>query len=424
MAVLFGTALLLVATLNAVEGHNLLKASHGEDTVASSEAAAEASDKATIVSTSVQDYLNQIGQIEVRNPTIAIPGEWLTDAKKTFVFLPIRIPQALPLDEVKMLTDGRSLLVNVVERAAQAPEDAATKKFRLVLDAFKQEANGDEKVMAEKLKEWESDEDDSKVRELIRESLTTLAAANPGKHSVPKSLTIPLDGVELSELRAKIATAHAIKRKDARLQSAKITNPHGGTATIKLRSTYLQQASKTSDEPVTYGGFGTDEPNLITIPLNAQFLQQLENDADYVVPLNDKDAFALSDTATGGQTYIKESFSVTLPYPTLPARMFAVLQGKGQLVVCMPYDKKTKAPTQPFARVPVFDQEGRKLTGPGTESAADLAPETREQTVEKGHSKPKVAAVAKAVTVQTKGKAPAAAPSSTPPRKLISIGDF
>lgn len=381
-----------------------------------------------ILSSSMQDYLNQISQLEIHNPTIAIPGEWLTDAKKSFIFLPIRIPKELPLNEVKLLTDGRSVLVNVVERPVEAPEDEATKKFRLILDSFKDQAKGDLKFLASKLEEWDSEEDNAKVKQLIAQSLATFHSAD--HHGLPKSLTIPLDTLELGAVREKIAASHAkvavhasvqAKKQEQHQEMPRVANPHGGTATVRLRSTYLQQDSKTTESGYGDGGdggFGSEEPNLITIPLDSQFLQTLV-DADYVVPLNDKDAFAEEGDPHEDKAYIKESFSISLPYPTTVGRIFAVLQQSGQVVLCMPYEKGNKIKSSPFVRVPVFDMDGHKLIGQGATSA-DLAPET----AEKKHETHSLASVK---TKQDKSQVPsksliAAGQAPAPAKKLIPLG--
>jgi hypothetical protein len=340
----------------------------------------EAVTQHSILSNSMQDYLSQISQLEInQNPTVAVPGEWLTDAKKNFIFLPIRVPKTLPLNEVKLLTDGRSILVNVVERPVEPPEDEATKKFRLILDSFKDQAKGDETMLLKKLNEWDNSEDNAKVRELIRSAMGTLHQANSAtKHTVmPKAITVPLNTLELEAVRQRIAASHfrGKKKQTWTQQVPRISNPHGKTASIRLKSTYLQEDSKTTGYGDS-GGDGTDEPNLITIPLDAQFLQAITN-ADYVVPLHDKDAFSEENNPHDEKPYIKESFSITLPYPVQVSRIFAVLQSSGQVVVCMPYSKGFKAVSQAFVRMPIFDMDGKKLVGQGANSA-DLAPETAE----------------------------------------------
>jgi len=375
--------------------------------------ASEASTERSIVSNSMQDYLNQISQLEIQNPTVAIPGEWLTDAKKSFIFLPIRIPKTLPLNEVKLLTDGRSILVNVVERPVEVPEDEATKKFRLILDSFKEQAKGDETMLMTKLEEWESEEDNSKVKDLIGNAIGTLHRANR-HNAIPKTITVPLNTLELGAVREKIAASHfrGSGKKQAWTElKPRISNPHGKTATIRLKSTYLQEDAKTSG----YGDSGTnggDEPNLITIPLDAQFLQTLIN-ADYVEPLKDKDAFSQEGDPHAEKPYIKESFSITLPYPTKVDRIFAVLQSSGQVVVCMPYSKGSKAVSQAFARMPIFDMDGKKLVGQGANSA-DLEPETAES-----HGQPRPKAGLVSMKNQTK-VVPASAGDSK--EELISVG--
>jgi hypothetical protein len=174
---------------------------HLHDEVATD--AADASTSHGILSSSMQDFLTQISQLEIANPSIAVPGQWLTDAKKSFVFLPVRIPKSLPLDDVKLLTDGRSLLVNVVERPVQAVEDKNTKKFRFLLDSFKEQTGGNTAALTAKLQEWMNDEDNAKVRDMIQETLSSMNLEEHKGGVVPRSLTIPLNTLELGAVRQK-----------------------------------------------------------------------------------------------------------------------------------------------------------------------------------------------------------------------------
>jgi hypothetical protein len=390
-----------------------------------------------ILSSSMQDYLNQISQLEIANPSIAVPGEWLTDAKKSFVFLPVRIPKSLPLNDVKLLTDGRSLLVDVVERPVQAAEDKNTKKFRFILDSFKEQTAGQPAALTAKLQEWLSDEDNERVRDLIQETLSSMSLVGHKDGVIPRSLSIPLNTLELGAVREKIGAANRVNDKGKKLtgkkalrskvasgqELPKISNPHGGTASIKLRSTYLQENSATSETGYGdgTGGDGTD-PNLITIPLDSSLLQKLVDTADYVVPLSDNDAFTETtpqshDDKDKDKAYIKESFSVRIPYPTPPGRVFAVLQSNSQIVICMPFTKGSAVNSSPFLRVPIFDMDGKKLEGSGSTSAV-LDPET--------HEKKREVSAAAVKTVKQK-KAPVEAkedksPKKVPDEKLISVG--
>jgi len=371
------------------------------------------------LSASLQDYLSQIGQLEFEaNPDILIPGHWLTDPKKAMIFLPIKIPKAMPLDEIKFLTDGRSLLMNVVARPSEAPEDASTKKYREILEAFKFETKGDLKALDAKLKQWGADEDDPKVQALIHSALAADGAVVPG---TPRSITIPLSDISLVDVRAQIGALHANKK--AALQqsnSVKVSNPHGGAVSIRLRSTYLQRASRTTDAKSPDGSqFDSgNDPNLITIPLNAQFIQALVKAGDYVVPLKDKAAFAPSGDQKTDQSYIKDSLSVQLPYPCEATTLFAVEQSQGKVVVIMPYTKATMARSdQAFARVPVYDMQGHMLVR-SSAATTELSPVSHSQT-KLGKSGKDVNLVKSLPTKISQSK-PAAA---TPDKKLISLGD-
>eukprot|EP00746_Dinoflagellata_sp_MGD_P168298 gnl/MRDRNA2_/MRDRNA2_99648_c0_seq1.p1 gnl/MRDRNA2_/MRDRNA2_99648_c0~~gnl/MRDRNA2_/MRDRNA2_99648_c0_seq1.p1 ORF type:complete len:440 (+),score=101.85 gnl/MRDRNA2_/MRDRNA2_99648_c0_seq1:48-1322(+) len=407
----------------------------GYTTVHDEVATASADASHGILSSSMQDYLNQISQLEIANPSIAVPGEWLTDAKKSFVFLPVRIPKSLPLNDVKLLTDGRSILVNVVERPVQAAEDKNTKKFRFILDSFKEQTAGKPAALTAKLQEWLSDEDNSKVRDLIQQTLSSMDLVKHKNGLVPRSLSIPLNTLELSAVREKIGAANRVNDKGKKVtgnikkalrvangqELPKISNPHGGTASIKLRSTYLQENSATSETGSGDGtDGGTDDPNLITIPLDSSLLQKLIDTADYVVPLSDKDAF--TDTAPqahgdSDKAYIKESFSVRIPYPTPAGRVFAVLQSSSQIVICMPFTKGSAVNSSPFERVPIFDMDGKKLEGSGSTSA-DLVPETNEKRREVSAAAVKTVQQKTAPVEVKEGKNP----KRTPDEKLIPVG--
>jgi len=347
----------------------------------SSEAALEAKIKAGIVSTNMQDYLSQISELEEDEgePSIAIPGQWLTDQKKAFLFLPIKVPKDTPLDDLKLLTNGRQLLLNLVERTAEMPDDEATKKFRLVLGAFKSEANGDVAVFSQKLGEWYQEEESNEVKALIKETIDGLESDK--QPHMPRSIDIPLNTLELGSLRQLIAGSHEEQKvqQDKYANQIRIANPKGGVATIKLKGTYLQKSQVTKDVPAYGSTTGADAglgPNLITVPLDAEFLQRLVSKADYVVPLKQQEQKK--------STNIKESFSVTIPYPVMPGRVFAVLAQNGEVVVTMPYQPEAAlAPSSdPFVRVPVFDMNGDRLVGgPGGKTEATLDPESSKKEV-------------------------------------------
>lgn len=355
---------------------------HEELSQASSEM--EAKTKMQIATTSMQDYLSQISELQFAEPTIAIPGQWLTDQKKAFLFLPIKIPKGMPLDEMKLLTDGKTILVNVVERPPEHQDDEATKKFRLVMEAFKTESGGDIQVLESKLKEWSEDEDNSEVRDLVRQTMDSLKGADGSKRPTPTAINIPLNNLELGSLRELIVASHStVKEKQAvMVQKPPVKNPNGGVATIKLKGTYLQQSAATSkqapgdDTAPMSGGWGgaTGEPSMITVPLDAEFLQKLENGADYVVPLGS------AKTSKNADSFLKESFSVVVPYPVSANRVFAVMAANGEVVVTMPYQPEsvTAKSTSPFTRIPVFDMKGYKLSGPGP-SGSVLSPESAEK---------------------------------------------
>jgi len=81
----------------------------------------------------------------------------------------------------------------------------------------------------------------------------------------------------------------------------------------------------------------------------------------------------------------------------------------------MPYSKGFKVVSQAFARMPIFDMDGKKLVGQGANSA-DLAPETAESH---GQSHPKAGLVS--MKNQTKS-VPAPKDEAKPKEELIPVG--
>jgi len=68
-----------------------------------------------------------------------VPGGWLTDNAAKFLFLPLEVPKDIG-KACKIMSNGDSILVVVTERPEEEPETNAMKKYRLVIEAIKDEA--------------------------------------------------------------------------------------------------------------------------------------------------------------------------------------------------------------------------------------------------------------------------------------------
>lgn len=126
---------------------------------------------------------------------IVEPGEWLTDKAGKFMFLPLVVPENVGHERCKIMANGDSLIVVVTERAEEKPETAALRKFKLVVQAFKDEGilNHDESGLKTKLEEWLEDEDDDEVRQYIMEALTSLKQVQAAKqNTVPRQVSLRL----------------------------------------------------------------------------------------------------------------------------------------------------------------------------------------------------------------------------------------
>eukprot|EP00746_Dinoflagellata_sp_MGD_P168124 gnl/MRDRNA2_/MRDRNA2_99307_c0_seq1.p1 gnl/MRDRNA2_/MRDRNA2_99307_c0~~gnl/MRDRNA2_/MRDRNA2_99307_c0_seq1.p1 ORF type:complete len:308 (+),score=85.33 gnl/MRDRNA2_/MRDRNA2_99307_c0_seq1:114-1037(+) len=258
---------------------------------------------------------------EVVQPKMVIPGEWMVDAKETFMFLPLTVPTGMPADQIKIMSNGDSILVVVTEKPQEQPETNAIKKYKLVVDALKQEAGHDEKVLKDKLQEWYETEDDDEVKVQVKSALDSLTQVRQAKaNTAIRTVSVPLG------MLAKQA-ATAMLGKDVAVQGV----------------SFLAKASlhNTTKEP-----------------------EEVE-EAEHVLSALHTD----KKIHTG---IIKESFAVEIPYPVDTEKVFILKQdaSANELMVAMPLHRNSLAAQgistggKPFLRVPVFSVTGQVLAGP------------------------------------------------------------
>lgn len=248
-------------------------------------------------------------------PEIVVPGEWLTDEKDSFLFLPLDIPGDIPVEQCKILSNGDSLLVVVTEKPQDEPETNAVKKYKLIVDAIKDEAGENESLLVSKLHTWLDTEEDDEVSVLIRSALDSLAQVHLAKNNTkPRAISVKLG------LLAEAA---------------------GG------------------DDPILKGEVNRALPALRRLAKRSGSAAGTGR--------RDRESGALQ------QKVIKESFAVQIPYPVPKEQVFVLRARPTMLVVGMPLLRKSLGAKgvstggKPFARVPMFGEEGL-LAGP----AADM----------------------------------------------------
>jgi len=258
---------------------------------------------------------------EVVQPKMVIPGEWMVDTKETFMFLPLTVPAGMPMDQIKIMSNGDSILVVVTEKPQEQPETNAIKKYKLVVDALKQEAGHDEKVLKDKLQEWYDTEDDDEVKVQVKSALDSLTQVRQAKaNTAIRTVSVPLG------MLAKEA-ATAMLGKDVAVQGV----------------SFLAKASFHN---------ATKEPEEV-------------EEAEHVLSALHTD----KKIHTG---IIKESFAVEIPYPVDTEKVFILKQdaSANELMVAMPLHRNSLAAQgistggKPFLRVPVFSVTGQVLAGP------------------------------------------------------------
>lgn len=260
---------------------------------------------------------------EVVQPKMVIPGEWMVDAKESFMFLPLTIPKDMPLDQCKIMSNGDSILVVVTEKPQEQPETNAIKKYKLVIEALKQEAGHDESVLKDKLQQWYETEEDDEVQVQVKSALDSLTKVRQAKaNTAVRTVSVPLG------MLAKQA-ASAMVGKDVAVEGVSF-----------LAKTTLHNAS-------------SSDPQAEEVSEAEHVLSALHTD---------------KKIHTG---IIKESFAVEIPYP-VPIEKVFILKGEvqNQLMVAMPLKRNSLAAQgistggKPFVRVPVFSITGQRLAGP------------------------------------------------------------
>jgi hypothetical protein len=255
-------------------------------------------------------------------PEIVVPGEWLTDEKDSFLFLPLDVPRYIQPDQCKIMSNGDSLLVIVTEKPQDEPETNAVKKYKLIMEAIKDEARENESLLVSKLHTWLDTEDDDEVSVLIRSALDSLAQVHLAKNNTkPRAMSVKLGPLGLLE--------------EAATEVASGDNP--------ILKRELTRA----------------------LPALRRLARHSGSDAGTV--RREKESGTLQ------QKVIKESFAVQIPYPVPKEQVFVLKTRPTMLVVGMPLlrqsleAKGVSTGGKPFARVPMFGEEGL-LAGP----AADM----------------------------------------------------
>jgi hypothetical protein len=252
---------------------------------------------------------------DIIQPEIVVPGEWLTDEAEHFLFLPLTVPEDIKLANCKVMSNGDNLLVVVTETPEEEPETNAVKKFRLIIEAMKQEAGHNEELLKTKLTTWLQTEDDDEVEVQIQAALDSLTTVRNAKaNDTPRTVSVPLG------LLAKQA-ASALGAPSAEMTTEE---KEAERALPSLRRATQQRSGGSKNE-------------------------QLRT------------------------SIIKESFSVEIPYPVPLEKIFILKTDSTTLTVAMPLERNSLQANgistggKAFLRVPVFSVQGEKLIGPETE---------------------------------------------------------
>jgi len=140
--------------------------------------------------------------LPMKSPQIRPGANWLSDNAENLLFLPFEISDYFPLERMKLMCNGESILVLITEEAKDVAESPTVQSFREKMDKMKKEAKvheqGGEKRLHEKLQEWHREED-KKVKEMVKETFDHLQAVKKQK-KVEKtaSTAVPLSSLGIS----------------------------------------------------------------------------------------------------------------------------------------------------------------------------------------------------------------------------------
>lgn len=263
---------------------------------------------------------------DIVRPEIVIPGEWMVDQPEQFLFLPLTVPADVDVSHLKVMSNGESLLVVVTETPQEEPQTNALRKYKLVMEAIKQEAGHDEDLLKAKLQTWLDTEDDDEVKVHIRAALDSLTDVQKGK----------------------AAAAH-------KSISVSLGDPHK-----KAASSLLELAATATQPTATVP---TAPSHTLPALLRGSTQQKQQHHHFHATRI------------------IKESFAVEIPYPVPLDRIFLLRTTSTVLMATMPLMRKSLEASgistggKAFKRVPVFNQAGQWIAGPKSDIkvlAADL----------------------------------------------------
>lgn len=270
---------------------------------------------------------------DVVQPKLVIPGEWMVDKNEQFMFLPLTVPDNMPLDQIKIMSNGQQILVVVTERPQDQPETNAIKKYKLVIEAIKKEAANDEKLLKDKLQTWFDTEEDDEVRVQVRSALDSLNQVRAAKaNTVARTVSVPL-----GMLAKQAASAYAGRNVSVQEESSAPQTPSGASPSFLARAS-VHNASAVVEPP--------------------EVVQ-----AEHALP-------SLTRKKKLHVGIIKESFAVEIPYPVATEQVFILKTNTKTMMVSMPLKRNSleakgiSTGGKPFLRVPVFSVTGQKLAGP------------------------------------------------------------
>lgn len=277
------------------------------------------------------------GSESVVKPEVIIPDVWKVNGDDTLLFLHLDIPCDFPLERVKIMSNGEQILVIATDQAKEKPETKAMNKYKLILDALKQQAGYDEELLMRHLGEWYETEEDDEVRVLVKSAIDSLKDVRDAKmheSGPPPAQSIPL-GMLVEQVSKRNASSSA-KAREVSMSFLAAAAPHGAVvdSTMKHAISHMVTATNTS----------------------ATAAHEDQNVHKHL-------------------RIIKESFAVEIPFPVSAQQVFVLQTPDKDLVVTMPVKRNSleaqgiSTGGKPFTPCAIYNLGGQLIGG------ADEAPD-------------------------------------------------
>lgn len=135
------------------------------------------------------------------HPIVRPDDHWLTDEAEQLLFLPLLIPKNFPVDTLKLLCNGKVILVLVTESVKAEAESDAMATFKDVMASVKHDSQldkeGGDDRLDERLDKWAEREQDPEVRVMVQDALDHVRKISAKMNTKSVTGAVPLSALRM-----------------------------------------------------------------------------------------------------------------------------------------------------------------------------------------------------------------------------------